>query len=155
MSLSEIHQEFTIKAGKKMKLKHRTAFLPSEDHPFFFSHYQIHLSFNNLWGYLFKVCSVIFSNFTDLSHALCYDWSIPSFFFLVWIILTHCSHQNKTWYGLFDWRRELFSSLFLLCVFLCIAQSKMIFCSSFFILQISRPTITMSEFWYLPIVFGN
>lgn len=140
---------------KKIKLQHRTAFLHSEDHPFSFSHPQAHFPYSNLWGYLFKVCFVIFSNFTDLSHALCYDESIPSFFFLVCIILTHCIHRNKTWYGLFAWRSELFSALFLLHVFLCIAQSKVIFRFSFFTLQISQPTTTMSEFWYLPVVFGK
>lgn len=114
---------------KKMGLKHREAFLPSEDDPFSFSHPQVHLWFNKLWGYLFKVCFCCFLKF----HS-----------FNAWFILcvVHCALKYII---------SLFPALFLLTVstktrlhMVYLPWEEGVFCSGF----TACITVELSLNWY-------
>lgn len=117
---------------------------------------QVCFSFSNLWRYLFYIYLAIFSQILliCLMHCAMIKVCHPNFSWSAKFWTTALT-KKRTCDGLFAWRRELLAALFLLHVFLCIAQSQMIFHFSFFTFQISQPAKAMPEFCYFPIGFGN
>lgn len=100
---------------KKIKLKHRTAFLPSEDDPYSFSYPKSIFHSITLKVFVLSMSCYFLKFYWFISCIV--QWLKSSLFFLVCIVLTHCIHQKKDlWWFICLEEGVTFCSVFAACI---------------------------------------